>query len=136
MIFMVIDLTIFKSPLVAAFISLVDMFAFVLDDNVVFVIFIVLRGSRTWFYISLHRIRSGSFADPCGSATLKWTVSQDFFDLVFPPNSSSWCHLRCPWAVLIFLLFHQVIGLLKRLPGAWDTGELTKNSCARKIGQT
>jgi len=56
---------------------------------------------------------------------IKGTVSQDFFDLDFPPNSSFRSQWKCPRAILILLLFHKVIGLLKDstvlgTPGSWS----------------
>jgi len=56
-------------------------------------------------------------------SSFKGGVSRDFLYPVFSLISSSWSHKDVLGPFWFFLLFHGVIGFLKWLPGAWDTGE-------------
>ena len=54
---------------------------------------------------------------------LKVTVSRDFLHPVFFINQFILVPLEMSMGRFIFLLFHRVIALLKRLPGTLETGE-------------
>ena len=60
-----------------------------------------------------------------------------FFRSGFFPQSVHSGLIRDVLGSFCFLsLFHRVIGILKQLPGAKETGESAKNFWARKIFQT
>ena len=47
---------------------------------------------------------------------LKGQSHEIFCTRFFPPNSSSWSHQRCPWAVLFFFAFSQSYCTFKTTP--------------------